>query len=48
MQSFLVKLILSIFNSVFKASKPTAEQGQGPGKEEKDLKNQLKKEGWHE
>ena len=48
MQQFLIKLILSIFKCIFKSSKPTAEDGQGAGELEKNLRDKIKEDGWDE
>ena len=43
---FLLALVWKILGWQVKTSKPTMQEGQGPGEEEKKLKEQIKKDGW--
>ena len=43
---FLLALVWKILGWQVKKSKPTMQEGQGSGEEEKKLKEQIKKEGW--
>ena len=43
---FLLALVWKILGWQVKTSKPTMQEGQGAGEEEKKLKEQIKKEGW--